>query len=95
MEKAASDRQVGGNHYKGFAIEPIEFLIKNKLSFTQGDIIKRIIRYNKPGGKGLQDLEKIKHVIDLIIQYEGWCTIDLEFPEREEGYVRIQEHKCM
>ena len=64
--------QAGGNHYKNFTIQPVEFISKNNLNFLQGCIIKRICRYRVPGGKGLQDLEKIKHEIDLIIQLEGW-----------------------
>jgi len=67
---SAFDRQVGGLHYKSFAIEPLEFMIRNKLSFTQGNIIKRICRYNLPGGKGLEDLEKIIHEIQCLIEIE-------------------------
>ena len=66
------DDQVGGNHYKQFAIQPIEFTTKNKLGFIQGDVVKRICRYNLPGGKGLQDLEKIKHEIDILIHLQGY-----------------------
>ena len=66
----ASDEQVGGNHYKDFKIQPYEFFIKNDLPFHKADIIKRILRYDLPGGKGLQDLEKIKHEIDLIIEFQ-------------------------
>ena len=69
---SALKEQVGGQHYKCFEIQPIEFITKNRLSFLQGDIIKRTCRYNKDGGKGLQDLEKIKHEIDLIIELESW-----------------------
>ena len=67
----ALDTQVGGNHYKQFNVEPIVFITKNKLSYLQGCIIKRICRYNLKGGKGLEDLEKIKHEIDLIIDLEN------------------------
>lgn len=63
--------QVGGDHYKGFAIQPVEFSIRNKLNFLQGCIVKRISRYNLPGGKGLEDLEKIKHEVDLLAELEG------------------------
>lgn len=80
----ASDIQIGGNHYKGFVIEPFEFFIRNKLPFHKADIVKRILRYDRPTGKGLQDLEKIKHVIDLIIQYENWRPVTLEYPTAEE-----------
>lgn len=66
------DDQVGGNHYKQFAIQPTEFSTKNKLGFIQGCVVKRICRYNKPGGKGLEDLLKIKHEIDTLIYLEGY-----------------------
>lgn len=68
----ASDRQVGGNHYKDFPIQPGEFCVKNKLRGFQQSIVGRICRYDKPTGKGLEDLEKIKHEVDLIIEWEGW-----------------------
>ena len=62
----ATDKQIGGNHYKGFKIQPIEFITKNKLSFIQGCIIKYICRFENKNG--IQDLEKIKHYCDLQIQ---------------------------
>lgn len=52
--------QVGGDHYKHFKIQPVEFIAANKLSFLEGCIIKRICR-QKP-----RDLDKIKHEISLI-----------------------------
>jgi len=65
----ALDKQVGGSHYKGFVIQPTEFIQKNKLSFLQGCIIKRICRYNLKGTP-LEDLEKSKHEIDMMIELE-------------------------
>ena len=38
----ATERQIGGKHYKDFKIQPIEFITKNKLSFIQGNIIKYV-----------------------------------------------------
>ena len=63
--------QVGGDHYKGFLVQPIEFITINKLGFIQGCVIKRICRYNKEGGKGKEDLLKIKHEIDILIELEA------------------------
>jgi len=60
--------QIGGDHYKKFKIQPGIFSEENKLSFFQGDIVKRICRYNVEGGKGRLDLEKAKHEIDLLIK---------------------------
>ena len=62
----ATDKQIGGNHYKSFSIAPIEFITKNKLSFIQGCIIKYICRFENKNG--IEDLEKIKHYCDLQIQ---------------------------
>jgi len=61
----AIDKQIGGNHYTGFKIQPIEFIVKNKLSFIQGCIIKYICRFENKNG--IEDLEKIKHYCDLQI----------------------------
>ena len=60
------DKQVGGNHYKDMAIQPSEFVNKNKMLFAEGNAIKYICRHNNKGGK--QDLEKAKHYIDMIIE---------------------------
>jgi len=62
----ATDKQIGGNHYTHFKIQPIEFITKNKLSFIQGCIIKYICRFENKNG--IEDLEKIKHYCDLQIQ---------------------------
>ena len=60
------DKQVGGSHYKDMAIQPSEFVNKNKMLFAEGNAIKYICRHNNKGGK--QDLEKAKHYIDMIIE---------------------------
>ena len=61
----ATDKQIGGKHYKEYKIQPIEFIMKNKLSFIQGNVIKYICRYENKNG--IEDLEKIKHYCDLAI----------------------------
>ena len=60
--------QVGGTHYSSMKIQPIEFIMANKLSFTQGNVVKYICRYKGKGG--IQDLNKAKHYIDLLIEFE-------------------------
>jgi hypothetical protein len=60
-------KQVGGNHYKGFAIQPVEYIHQNQLGFLAGCIIKRVCRFNQPGGKGAEDIQKVIHEIDLLI----------------------------
>lgn len=60
--------QVGGNHYKDMKIQPIEFAMANNLNACQTNILKYICRYKDKNGK--QDLEKAKHYIDLLINFE-------------------------
>jgi len=60
------DKQVGGSHYKDYVIQPFEFFQVNKIPFHKADIIKRILRYDHPTGKGAEDLAKIRHELDLI-----------------------------
>mgnify|MGYP001176367714 FL=1 len=60
------DTQVGGNHYKDMKIQPSEFINKNELQFAEGNAIKYICRHGSKGG--LQDLQKAKHYIDMIIE---------------------------
>ena len=59
------DTQVGGNHYQTMKIQPAEFINKNEMKFAEGNAIKYICRHVNKGG--LQDLEKAKHYIDMII----------------------------
>ena len=58
-------KQVGGNHYKNYKIQPVEFIIKNNIGFVEGNIIKYILRFKEKGG--VEDLEKAKHYIELLI----------------------------
>ena len=58
-------KQVGGSHYKDYKIQPVKFIIKNNIGFVEGNIIKYILRFKEKGG--VQDLEKAKHYIELLI----------------------------
>lgn len=66
FEVVASETQVGGNHYKDCAIQPIDYILENGLGYLEGNVIKYVTRHDKKNG--LQDLEKAKHYIDLIIE---------------------------
>ena len=71
------DVQVGGQHYKSLAIQPVEYIMANRLNYCQGGVVKYITRYKDKGG--LQDLEKAKHFIDLLIklEYEDGNKVDM------------------
>jgi len=61
--------QVGGNHYKDMPIQPIEYIHANGLGFLEGNAIKYITRWRTKGG--IQDLEKARHYIDMLIEFEN------------------------
>lgn len=63
----ATDRQVGGNHYKKYRYQPIEFICDMGLNFIQGNIIKYIAR-NK--GNREEDLRKIIHYCELAQEFD-------------------------
>ena len=62
---SALDKQVGGDHYKNFKIQPIEFSTLNNLGFIEGCIVKRICRYQSQEDP-IKDLDKIIHEIQII-----------------------------
>lgn len=64
----ALDTQVGGDHYRKLAIQPMEYSMRNHLDACQHSVIKYITRFRDKGG--IEDLRKAKHVIDLLIQIE-------------------------
>jgi hypothetical protein len=59
--------QVGGDHYKTAAIQPIEFILVNDLSFVEGNVVKYVARWKTKGG--VEDLRKARHYLDLYIQH--------------------------
>lgn len=61
--------QVGGAHYKGGGIQPLEYTMKNKLSFCEGNVVKYISRYRNKNG--IEDLAKVVHYT-LLTAYEEY-----------------------
>jgi len=59
------DTQVGGNHYKRMAIQPIEFIMANGLGFCAGNVIKYVCR--APSKGNVEDLRKARHYLDFMI----------------------------
>ena len=60
--------QVGGDHYKNLAIQPVEYIHKNQLPFIEGSVVKYVTRWRAKGG--VDDLRKARHFLDLLIQME-------------------------
>ena len=67
VEKDAFSSQVGGGHYTSMKIQPFEFSMANGLDPMQHTVIKYVTRFKTK--KGLEDLKKARHVIDLMIAH--------------------------
>lgn len=61
-------KQISGTHYKKYKIQPVEFILANGLDFMTGNVIKYVMRYKDKNG--LADLEKAKHYIEMMIEFE-------------------------
>jgi hypothetical protein len=64
----ATDKQVGGSHYKGMAIGPVEYCQLNRLNHCESAIVKYASRHQNKGGA--LDVQKIIHYAELLLELE-------------------------
>lgn len=62
----ANDRQIGGSHYKGGAIQPWDYIAANNIGYFEGNIIKYVSRWKQKGG--VDDLRKAQHYLEKLIE---------------------------
>lgn len=67
-ETKATSTQVGGDHYKDLAIQPIEYITKNNLTYMEGNVIKYVTRHRSK--KGAEDIRKAIHYLEMILELE-------------------------
>lgn len=65
---SALSTQEGGNHYKRFKIQPVEFAHANKMPFLEANAFKYICRHSFKNG--IEDLRKARHYLELIAELE-------------------------
>ena len=63
---AAMQRQVGGNHYKDLAIQPITYIMANDMGYCAANIVKYATRAEQKNG--IEDIEKIIHYAQLWLE---------------------------
>ena len=68
QEVKATGTQIGGDHYTKLAIQPMRYSMKNGLDALQHTVIKYATRFRDKNG--IEDLEKAKHCIDMLIEFE-------------------------
>ena len=61
----ATDTQIGGDHYKTMPIQPIEFIVKNKIPYREANVIKYVCRHESKNGK--EDIKKAIHYLEMLL----------------------------
>ncbi len=74
-DETARSKQIDGDHYKKLPIQPMDYSMANGLDACQHSVVKYVTRFRDKGG--VRDLEKAKHILDMLIEYEndkekGW-----------------------
>ena len=68
MEEKATDKQIGGDHYKKCKIQPIEYIHANGLDFLSGNIVKYASRHKFKNKD--EDVKKIIHYAMLLLELD-------------------------
>ena len=92
---SAYKKQIGGNHYRKYKVQPSQFVTENKLLYPEGCVIKYVVRHQDKGGK--QDLEKAKHMIDMIIERDYEDEKEKQETSQDkwvEGYRKWKNERC-
>jgi len=63
----AEERQVGGDHYSRFEIQPSEFIYRNKLDWCEANAVKYICRHGYKNG--VEDIDKAIHYLELLKEW--------------------------
>lgn len=68
---AASDRQVGGEHYKTLDVQPWDVIDgwpeEQRIGFYRGNALKYLMRAGRKGA-ATEDLQKAMHYIEKLIE---------------------------
>jgi len=63
---SANSTQVAGDHYKGKAVQPWDYIVGNNLGYLEGNVVKYVSRWKDKGG--VDDLKKARHYLDKLIE---------------------------
>ena len=60
--------QVGGQHYRNKSIEPISYIMENKIGYCEGNVIKYVTRHAEKGGA--EDIRKAIQYLQFILRFQ-------------------------
>ncbi len=65
---SALKTQVGGNHYKGLAIQPAVYCQLNRLNYCESSVVQYVTRHHEKNGR--EDIEKAIHCLEMLLELE-------------------------
>lgn len=71
--------QVGGDHYAKRGIQPLEYILANKLDFCQGNVVKYVTRFRDKNGA--EDLKKVIHYAMFLLEDEYEIRSKVEYSD--------------
>lgn len=71
--------QKGGNHYKHYPIQPMEYCQKNKIPFAEANAIKYATRHASKGKA--EDLKKAMHYLQLALEVEYGVKSEVRYSD--------------
>lgn len=80
--------QIGGSHYKQFAIQPHEYIVRNGIGWSAGNAIKYLSRYKQKGGAA--DVKKAIHYCMMLLKEEYGETYSDHIERESEGASRVE-----
>ena len=69
IKRIQNDHIFKPDHYNKSEIDPLDYILANKLDFVEGNIIKYITRYKHKDG--IKDLIKAQDYLTKLIEREG------------------------
>lgn len=66
--QSALDVQIGGDHYRSMAIQPVTYIESNGLDFLAGNVVKYVSRHKNKNGSA--DVRKAIHYCQLILELQ-------------------------
>ena len=79
--KPKQKKEFHSSHYESESIEPIEFMMSNKMDFCRASIVKYTFRAGKKEGQGTLDIKKIIDYAILLAMQEG---IDFTYQDAKD-----------
>lgn len=75
-------QQIGGTHYKGLAIEPVEYGQKNQLNPCEYSVVKYVSRHKQKGGA--EDIKKAIHFALMLLEMEYGVVGTVQYSSKEQ-----------